>query len=84
MFHKILVFVLLLGAGFGAIVYTGSVKRFTGEISFAESWFGPGGTYLLYKLIGLILLAASILYITGTYEKIIPGFLLNGGKIPVN
>jgi hypothetical protein len=75
MFAKIFWSVLLIGAGLGFIVYTEPIKRFTGSFDFAEKWFGSGGTYTFLKIVGLILMIGTFLWITGTIDRIIPNFL---------
>lgn len=75
MFGKILLFLLLIASGFGLLIYTEKVKSFIGEVAFAEKYLGSGGTYTFLKLLGLFLLFASIIYITGTYDRFIPEFI---------
>ena len=81
MFGKIIWFLVLTAGGLGLIVYTRQVKEFTGSFDFAEKWFGSGGTYNFLKLVGLIVIIGSLLWVTGTLDRIIPDFLLNQGQL---
>ncbi|PIQ78051.1 hypothetical protein COV82_02040 [Candidatus Peregrinibacteria bacterium CG11_big_fil_rev_8_21_14_0_20_46_8] len=57
------------------IVYRDKVKRFTGSIGFAESYFGQGGTYTFYVLLGLAISVGSLLWMFGTIQSIIGSVL---------
>ncbi len=59
---------LLIPAGILMIAYVEKVVRFTGEISFAERWFGSGGTYTFMKLLGLGITLLSIMWVSGGLE----------------
>jgi hypothetical protein len=39
--------------------------RFVGKNVWGEKWFGPGGTYTLWKLVGVILAAIAIAFLVG-------------------
>jgi len=79
MFQKIIYFLLGIGGGIACLVYTDRIKQFTGSFAFAESAFGTGGTYTFLKLLGLGLIVLTIMWITGTAERLIPGILLPTG-----
>lgn len=68
--------VVLFGLGLGLIVYTVPFKRFTGSVPFAEKHLGPGGTYTLYKILGILVIIVTILWLTGTIDRIIPDILV--------
>jgi len=80
-FGKIIWSIVLTLAGLGLIVYTEPVKRFTGSFSFAEKWFGSGGTYNFLKLIGIAIIVGTFLWLTGTIDRIIPDAITNSGQI---
>jgi len=76
MLGKIIWSLLIAASGFGLLVYTEPVKRFTGPIDFAEKYFGAGGTYTFFKLVGLGLIIGALFWVTGTIDRLIPDFLL--------
>ena len=59
--------------GLALVKYREAVQRFTGDIAFAEKWLGIGGTFRLYLLLGIAIMIASILYVTGTLDGFISG-----------
>ena len=77
-------FLLLFSAGLAIIIYRERLQRFSGSFAFAEKWFGQGGTFQFYLLLGLGFIVFSVLYITGTLdaviEKTIGRFLLAPGQ----
>ncbi|MBI5411979.1 hypothetical protein HZA43_02260 [Candidatus Peregrinibacteria bacterium] len=56
---------------FFIVVYRIPIRRFMGQIDWAERRLGPGGTYTALLLFGLGLFLASLMIMTGTL-----GFLL--------
>jgi len=40
-------------AGFALLLYNKWIVDNTQRVDFAERWFGPAGTYTLYKLVGI-------------------------------
>ena len=77
MLGKIIWSILLFAGGVGLIAKTKRVKDFTGNFDFAEKWFGIGGTYSFLKLVGVLLMIFAFLWVTGTFGRIIPDFLLS-------
>jgi hypothetical protein len=51
------------------IIYRSKIKQFTGDIPFAESWFGAGGTYTFILILGFLTFVATLLYVTGTLQS---------------
>ena len=51
------------------IIYRSKIKQFTGDIGFAEKWFGAGGTYTLILLLGFLTFIGTLLYTTGTLQS---------------
>ena len=66
---------LLIPAGILMVVYVEKVVRFTGEIPFAEKWFGSGGTYTFMKLLGLGVTLLSIMWVSGGLDVFLRGTL---------
>ena len=79
MLGKIIWSAILIASGLGLIVYAKQVKDFTGSLDFAEKWFGTGGTYNFLKLLGVVIIIGSFLWLTGTLDRLIPDFLVNSG-----
>ncbi len=63
--------------GFLLIVYRERVKGQTGDIGFAEQYFGSGGTYTFYLLLGVVMFVAGMMWATGSIQL---WFLENLGK----
>lgn len=57
------------------VVYRERIKQQVGSVSFAERWFGPGGTYTFLMLFGLLLSIGSILWMTGTVQSLLSSLL---------
>lgn len=58
-------------AGLLIIKYREKLQTWTGNISFAERYLGPGGTFTLLLLIGAATVILSILYMTGILQDFI-------------
>lgn len=56
---------LLIPAGVLIVVKSVVIGDFIGEISFAESVFGNGGTYTFIKFFGVATTILSIMWLTG-------------------
>ena len=71
----------ILGGLIGAIlsilliIYRVPVKHFMGDISWAERYFGPGGTFTALLLAGLFGFIASLMIMTGTLDFILGSFV---------
>lgn len=66
---RIIVGLLLLTAGFLLVWKATPIIEFTGHNAWAESRLGTeGGSYLLCKLIGLLIIFIGILIITGLWQ----------------
>lgn len=57
------------------IVYRERVKNFTGDMAFAEKWFGQGGTYTAVLIFGLFVSIGSLMYMFGAFQSLIGGIL---------
>lgn len=51
------------------VVYRERIKQFTGDMPFAEKWFGSGGTYTAILIFGFLFSIASIMYAFGTFQS---------------
>lgn len=71
-FTRILVFAISALIGYVILKYTRPIVKIVGYNSFAERWFGQGGTYTMWKLIGVFIILAGFFYLTGTFE-LFPG-----------
>jgi hypothetical protein len=67
----------LLGvvAGFFYIKYSKNITEAVGSVGLAEKWLGSGGSYTLHKMIGILLVICSILWMTGTFQALLVAFL---------
>lgn len=54
--------------GFVIIVYRERIKQFTGDMGFAEKWFGAGGTYTAIMIIGILVSLGSLMYALGALQ----------------
>lgn len=46
--------------GFCAVAYTFQIVRIFGHLGWAEQRLGPGGTYTVWKIIGIVLIMLGI------------------------
>jgi len=77
--RKIILALIFSGMGVALIVFTEPVKRAFGSLDFAEKWFGMGGTYVFWKIVGVFFIVGAFLWLTGTIDRFIPDFILNPG-----
>ena len=63
---EILIGIIGIMLGFLLMIYRVPVRRFMGQIGWAERYFGPGGTYTGLLLIGLGLCFFSLMIATST------------------
>ena len=59
--------------GLVIVVYRERIKRYIGDMAFAEKWFGPGGTYTAVLIFGILVSIFSLMYGLGTLQTIISG-----------
>lgn len=62
---RMIVGIALMGAGLVLVVKTYKIVQKIGYNDWAEQHLGGGGTYLLVKLIGMVIMLVSILIILG-------------------
>ena len=63
-FVKILVFLICVGVGILILKYTEPIVRMVGKMRLAENRLGIGGTYTVWKLIAVLLIFGSLVYLT--------------------
>ncbi len=68
MFIKILVFLVAFAIGLAIMKYNEPIVRTFGKSSFAEKYLGMGGTYSMWKLIGLAIILVGFAYLLGLIE----------------
>lgn len=69
---RIFLGIILIITGFMMAWKTSALVSFTGQSTWAESHLGSeGGTYLMYKLLGILVVIIGLLAVTGLYQ----GFL---------
>lgn len=60
---KIAILILGLGVGTALIKYSFQLTQIFGHNSLAEQYLGNGGSYTMWKLLGLIIIFGSIWYV---------------------
>jgi hypothetical protein len=68
---RFIYFLLLFAAGLLIIIYRERIQRVSGNFAFAEKWFGNGGTYTFYILLGFGTIIFSVAYVTGTLDGLV-------------
>lgn len=63
-FVKILIFLSCSFIGILILKYTEPIVRMVGKMDWAERRLGMGGTYTVWKLIGILLIVGSLVYVT--------------------
>ncbi|MBM2820909.1 MAG: hypothetical protein HW405_669 [Candidatus Berkelbacteria bacterium] len=63
-FVKILVFLACTGIAVLILKYTEPIVRMVGKMEWAERYLGAGGTYSAWKLIAILLIVGSLVYLT--------------------
>jgi hypothetical protein len=62
--EKVLIFLGCTVLGILIIKYTEPLVRNIGAMSWAENRFGPGSTYNIWKLIAIILIFGSLIFVS--------------------
>lgn len=70
MLGKIFVFIIGTAVGVAVTYYNRWLVRIVGVSPWAERTFGGGGTYLMWQLIGVLIVVFTVLYTVGGIEKI--------------
>ena len=77
---KIFIFLFGMGFGFVIIYYHRWFAGILGRSMMAEKYFGPTGTYTMWKLIGLIIMVVATLYTFGVIDKVVNLGSVFGGQ----
>ena len=66
------IFLGLIGAvlSIALIVYRVPIVRFFGHFEWAERRLGPGGTYSLFVIVGILFFIFSLMYMTNSFDLI--------------
>lgn len=62
-FIKILIFLVAVAACIAILKYTEKIVRVVGKNSWAEKYLGGGGTYTMWKIIAIVIVAAALWYL---------------------
>ena len=68
MFIKILVFIIMFAVGLVIMKYNEPLVRTFGKSYYAEKYLGMGGTYTMWKLIGIAIILVGFAYMLGLIE----------------
>lgn len=69
--QKFLVFIIGNGLAYLLIRYRRQIRDFIGEIPFAETYIGGGGTATMIALIGILTFILTIMYVFGTLDGLL-------------
>ena len=70
-FVKIVVFVASLIVGLSFLIWTEPIVRTFGKTGWAEEHFNSfGGTYLVWKIVGIIVIILGFLFLVGTLDPL--------------
>ncbi len=61
---KILVFLVAAAIGILILKYTEPIVRTVGKMGWAEEHLGLGGTYTMWKIIGIVVILGGLVYVT--------------------
>ena len=75
MFTRILIGLVLIAVGFVLVWKTRKFSEFFGPIDWADVKFGGGGTTLVYKTIGLILIFMGFIWATNLWNAFLEATL---------
>ncbi|MFA5129657.1 MAG: hypothetical protein WC477_01910 [Patescibacteria group bacterium] len=67
----VLIGLLVLAMGVGLIWKTRAIVGFFGHMDWADQKLGGGGTYLVYKTVGVLLCFFGMLYATNLWDAFI-------------
>ena len=57
------------------LIYRVQIRGFMGQVSWAEHYFGPGGTYTALLLVGIGGFFVSLIIMTGTLDWLLGTFV---------
>jgi hypothetical protein len=67
-FVRIIVFVAALAVGIFFLSYTERIVNFIGHNSWAEKYLGAGGSYTMWRILGVIVMIMGFLYLIGQLD----------------
>lgn len=73
MLSRILLGLVVMIVGFLMVWKTMVIQGWFGYNSWAEQHLGPGGTYLFYKLLGVLVAFLGMLIVTGLISRVLEG-----------
>jgi len=77
---RIVIGVALAGVGTYFVIRTNSILGIFGRVNWAETKIGPGGTYLFYKIMGIIFILIGFIVATNLWNAFLEATL--GSIIP--
>jgi len=83
MLTRIIIGILCLALGFVMVWQNRAIVNITGRNAWAERTLGPAGTFTLVKLLGILIMFLSMLYMTGSLQSMFLrffGFFFSGLK----
>lgn len=72
---RFLVAIIGIPAAFLMVYFRYEIKNFFGEVSFAEKFFGMGGTHTFILLLALAVFILSLMYAFGTLQEFLKSTL---------
>jgi len=68
MFLKIILFIISILVGLYFLVKSEYIVRVIGHNAWVDSYLGRGGSYLMWKVIGIIVIGLGFLYLLGDLD----------------
>lgn len=62
-----------IAAGILYLKYNYRITNMTGKFPWVETYLGAGGTYIFHKLLAILVIILSIMWMTGTLQDFIGG-----------
>ncbi len=71
---RILIGIIVIVLSLLLVIYRERIFRFTGQIGWAETHFGPGGTFTLFLIIGFVGFFLGLMIATDTVNLLFGDF----------
>jgi hypothetical protein len=75
MFSRIIIFLVCSAAGYYCLTNSRQITNIAGPAGWAEHKFGPGGTYTMWKIIGILIWIFGFIYLLGKWDDILRGII---------
>jgi hypothetical protein len=75
MFGRIIIGLLMVGAGFLVVWKTRNIEDMFGPIDWAEAKLGGGGTNMMYKFIGVVVIFVGFMVMTNLWNAFLEATL---------